>query len=203
MKEYWINHPTVLEGQSVQLIPLEIDQFDELVAASSDPVVWEHLAIEGYKEDILRKALFEAIQERNLGNAYPFVIISKEDNRIIGSTRYFDIHVEHRKLEIGWTWIQKDFWGSGINTEIKYIMLKYAFEHINVSRVQIKTGDTNIRSQRAIEKLGAKFEGILRKDRIRPNGSFRNSVYYSILSEEWPEVKHNLEAKLLNSAVMV
>ena len=108
-----------------------------------------------------------------------------------------DIHPKDRKLEIGWTWLHPDYWATAINPECKLLLLTYCFETLKTIRVQLKTSDINLRSRKAIEKIGGKFEGVLRKDRIRDNGVPRNSAYFSIIEEEWESAKKNLE-KLLS-----
>lgn len=121
----------------------------------------------------------------------------KKTNQIIGSTRFLDIDYQQKRLEIGFTWITPTKWRTPINTECKYLLLKYAFEQLSVNRVQIKTDHENKRSQAAIERLGAKKEGILRNHMIRSNGTIRNTVVYSIIDSEWSDVKLRLEGLLI------
>src|SRR5205085_2094257 len=130
--------------------------------------------------------------EREKGNHYPFVIVHKHSGKLIGSTRLFEIHPKDKNLEIGWTWLHPDYWATGINFECKLLLLTFCFEILGTIRVQLKTSDNNLRSRKAIEKIGGQFEGVLRKDRIRDNGEFRSSAYYSILDDEWENVKQNL-----------
>lgn len=130
------------------------------------------------------------------GIEHCFVMIDQADQRIIGSTRFLNIEPANRKLEIGWTWMHPDYWGSAVNFECKLLLFSYCFETLNIARVQIKTDELNIRSRRAIEKMGAHFEGILRNDMIREDGSYRNSAYYSVIIQDWPKVKSVLTQKL-------
>ena len=125
-----------------------------------------------------------------------FVIVRKSDERAIGMTAYLDIQPRNRGLEIGGTWLTPDVWRTAINTECKYLLLRHAFETLGCIRVQLKTDARNIRSQRAIERLGAVKEGVLRKHMIVKNGYERDTVMYSITDTEWPSVKANLEEKL-------
>ncbi|XJR87561.1 GNAT family N-acetyltransferase [Elizabethkingia anophelis] len=134
--------------------------------------------------------------ERTSGNQYPFVIIHKDTNKIIGSTRFFEIYPADKKLEIGWTWVTKDYWGTSINPECKLLLLTYCFETLKTNRVQLKTKDTNFRSRKAIEKIGGVFEGILRKDKIVSDGTTRNAAYYSILDEEWEQAKAKIRKQI-------
>ncbi len=188
----WIPHPVILEGNKVKLIPLENAHFDDLIAISKDKKIWEFLTVDGSDETTITTELKSALLKRMDGSEYPFTITDKETGKIIGSTRYIDIYPQYRKLEIGWTWNAQAFWGTGYNTECKLLLLTYAFETLNCVRVQLKTSDKNIRSQTAIRKIGAQFEGIIRHERILYNGVKRNSVMFSIIDDEWPEVKKNL-----------
>ncbi len=124
----------------------------------------------------------------------PFTVLV--DGEVAGSTRYGDIRAPHRGLEIGWTWLHPRWYGSGVNTRMKRLMLAHAFEQMGMLRVQIKTDGRNLRSQRAIEKLGAVREGVLRKHMVLPDGYVRDTVMYSITDEEWPRVKRDLEAQV-------
>ncbi len=187
----------ILEGKHVRLIPLEEKDIPELIKNSREEIIWKPLSINGMDEQILIAHYLEAIEATKKGEEYAFVIEHKETKEIIGSTRYLDIQTQHKKLEIGWTWIQTKYWGTKINPECKYLLLKHAFEELKCIRVQLKTNEENIRSQKAMEKIGAKREGILRKWRTRYNGTVHNVHFFSIIDEEWPEVKRNLE-KLLN-----
>ena len=193
--ENWIKHPTILKGEFVELISLEKSHFAELYELAKEPRIWEFLPTNCSEEIKFIKAYNEALVEREKGNHYPFVILNKATNKFIGSTRLFDIHPKDKKLEIGWTWLHPDFWATGLNYECKLLLLTFCFEQLKANRVQLKTSDINLRSRKAIEKIGAKFEGVLRKDRIRDNGVTRNSAYYSIIDEEWAVVKKNLTAK--------
>lgn len=191
----WIEHPTKLKGNIVELIPLEEKHFDELYLAASDEELWKFIPTDcSNKEKFMATYLF-ALSEREKGNHYPFVIYHKETKKLIGSTRLFDIVQADRKLEIGWTWIVKEHWGTKVNFECKLLLLTFCFEKLKAIRVQLKTDQNNIRSRNAIEKIGGKFEGILRKDRIKDNGIPRSSAYYSILDDEWEKVKAGLRSQ--------
>jgi RimJ/RimL family protein N-acetyltransferase len=134
--------------------------------------------------------------QREKGNHYPFVIYHKETGRIIGSTRWFDIHPEDKKLEIGWTWIIQEYWGTAVNFECKLLLLTHCFDVLQARRVQIKTDQNNLRSRKAIEKIGGQFEGILRKDKIKENGESRSAAYYSIIDDEWEAAKEKIQFQL-------
>jgi RimJ/RimL family protein N-acetyltransferase len=160
-----------------------------LVIVASNKNIWEHYIFDGSDPLKISRELEKALTAKENGIQFPFVIINKQTNKIIGSTRFLDIQSEHKKLEIGWTWLAPEYWSSEINPECKLLLLTHCFENLNAVRVQFKTDENNIRSRKAIEKIGGKLEGIMRNDMIRENGTLRNSALYSILANEWNEVK--------------
>lgn len=192
----WIKHPVVLEGEHVRLVPLSNSHFEALAVAANDDRIWEHQVIDGTNRNELFGSLREAIMKRSYGEQYPFTVIDKHTGRAYGVTRFFEIFDQHKKLEIGWTWYHPDYWGTGYNFECKLLLLTYCFEVLKTNRVQIKTRVTNERSKAAIRKLGAKEEGILRKDRILPNGEVRDTIMFSIIDDEWNDVKKYLKEKV-------
>ena len=196
MTQQWINHPIILTGTTVDLIPLEKEHFEELFTVASDKELWELIPTNCSEKETFYTAYNFALAERDKGNQYPFVILHKATNKLIGSTRFFEIFPNDKKLEVGWTWITKQFWGTEINLECKFLLLTFCFETLKANRVQLKTKDTNIRSRKAIEKIGGVFEGILRKDRIQNDGTTRNAAYYSILDDEWKQAKQKLLSQL-------
>lgn len=196
MTEHWIKHPTILQGQLVDLIPLEKEHFEELYEAASDKKLWEFIPSDGSNKDKFQVLYSAALEGREKGNHYPFVIQHRQTKKLIGSTRLFDIVEQDKKLEIGWTWITRDYWGTAINFECKLLLLTFCFEVLKANRVQLKTDETNIRSRTAIQKIGGQFEGILRKDRIRDNGVLRNTAYYSILDTEWEMAKDKIKLQM-------
>lgn len=192
----WIHHPTILRGETVDLFPLEKENFEELYTAAADKKVWEFIPVDGSVKEKFYEMYNFALAERDKGNHYPFIIYHKEEKKFIGSTRLFDIVQKDKKLEIGWTWLTADYWGTAINFECKLLLLAFCFEVLKANRVQIKTDETNLRSRKAIEKIGGVFEGILRKDRIRDNGIIRNTAYYSIINTEWEAAKEKIKKQL-------
>jgi N-acetyltransferase len=191
-----IQHPVVLEDEHILLQPLEAAHFDALIAIGQTPEIWTHLAIDGFMPDVLMTELKAALIKRTTGEQYPFTIVDKRTGAIIGSTRLYNIFPEHRKLEIGWTWYSPEYWGTGCNTACKLLLLTYCFETLHTVRVQLQTREQNLRSRAAIEKLGAKLEGILRNDRIRKEGISRNTAIFSIIDSEWLAVKQSLQQQL-------
>ena len=196
MTDKWIIHPTILTGETVRLVPLEKGHFEELYLAASDKKLWELIPVDCSKRETFDAAYNFALTEREKGNQYPFVIYHKATNKIIGSTRFFEIYPLDKKLEIGWTWIVTEYWGTEINFECKLLLLNFCFDTLKTIRVQIKTDSTNLRSRKAIEKIGGQFEGILRKDKIKENGVSRSAAYYSILDEEWDFAKEKITNQL-------
>ena len=196
MIKNWIEHPTVLNGTTVDLIPLEKEHFIELFRAASDKDLWKLIPTDCSNREKFDIAYNFALDERQKGSQYPFVIYYKPAKKIIGSTRLFEIFPKDKKLEIGWTWIIKEFQGTDVNLECKLLLLTFCFDKLKANRVQLKTKDTNYRSRKAIEKIGGVFEGILRKDRIQDDGTTRNAAYYSILDDEWETAKNKILLQL-------
>ena len=185
-----------LTGKRAKLVPMAASHYEGLYAASRDPNIWTYLTMRMQGPADMERLVREAFEARKQGSEVPFVIIDQETDRIVGSTRYLEITPTHRALEIGWTWLSPDVWRTRINTECKYLLLRYSFEVLQAVRVQLKTDMRNLRSQQAIERLGAVREGVLRHHRILPDGYRRDTVYFSILEAEWPAVKARLEGFL-------
>ncbi|MEN8699940.1 GNAT family N-acetyltransferase [Bacillus infantis] len=191
----WIE-PPILEGKSVRLSPIREDQSSLLWEAAAYKEIWEFTASKIFSLEEMKADTRKAADLVKEGKQLAFSVGLKESGRLVGSTRYLDILPENKTLEIGSTWYTPEVWRTSVNTECKFLLLRHAFEIWDMNRVQLKTDSRNIRSQEAIERLGAVKEGILRKDRIIADGYARNTVYYSILKEEWPQVKERLIQKL-------
>ncbi|WP_407673314.1 GNAT family N-acetyltransferase [Paenibacillus silvisoli] len=181
--------PITLTGTNVELVPMEEKHAQGLFEAGSFPEIWE---ITQGKMGALSDAEAYVKKAMNQPDALPFVIADRVTGRILGSTRFFDISTADKGLEIGSTWLTPSVWRTSINTECKFLLLRHCFETLGTIRVQLKTDLRNVRSQRAIERLGATKEGVLRNHKILPNGIVRDSVYYSVLDREWPAVKERL-----------
>lgn len=186
--------PVVLEGRSVRLEPLEATHAEGLMLAAT-PELFEYLfdrpepwTVDGFRTYI------QAIPR--LPARLPFAIVDLESGSAIGTTSYFDIRPEHLGLEIGYTWIGPQWQGGRVNPESKYLLLRHAFETLGCVRVQLKTDLRNLQSQRAMAKLGAQREGVLRRHMVRPDGYVRDTVLFSITDLEWPEVRAALERRL-------
>ncbi len=187
---------TTLKGETIELIPLQNEHFKELESISADARIWEFLSVNGSTPGRCIQLMNDALLEREKGTQFPFVIYHKKEQRLIGSTRFMEIVSQHKKLEIGWTWLQPQYWATHINPECKMLLLNYCFNVLKVVRVQLKTSEKNIRSQKAIVKIGAQFEGVLRNDLIQENGTPRSSAYFSILNSEWPAAEEKLQQYL-------
>jgi len=187
--------PVVLEGQIVRLEPMgpqHLSQLPDCVNpdlfvhfAATRPMSMETSELQRYFDELL-----------SLPNVIPYAIISRETGKMVGATSYMDIRAQHDGLEIGMTWLSKTSQGTKVNPECKLLLLQHAFEMIGCARVQLKTDGRNLQSQHAIEKLGAKKEGVLRKHMVMYDGFIRDTVMYSILPDEWPAVKEGLLARL-------
>jgi RimJ/RimL family protein N-acetyltransferase len=178
--------PTTLNGKFVDLISLSKEHFSSLRLLAREKRIWEHYIYDGSDPTKFDEILESALVEREKGSQFPFVILHKGDNRIIGSTRFLDIQFKHRKLEIGTTWIHPEYWGTEVNLECKLLLLTFCFEVLQALRVQLKTDENNERSRKAIVKIGGEFEG------MRENNTRRNSACYSIVAQEWNEKKERL-----------
>ena len=182
-----------LQGDVVRLEPLAAGHLEDLWAASRDPEVWRWLSI---TRPASRDELGSWIDEAVAGPDLPFATVLRESGAAVGSTRYLALRPEHRSVEIGWTWLAREAWGSGANAEAKLLMLSHAFDVWGCRRVELKTDALNERSRRAIEALGASFEGVHRKHMLVRGGENRDSAWYSVVDDEWPEVRARLVARL-------
>lgn len=184
----WIQYPLLLEGPKVKLIPLEKEHFDTLLEIGKDPRIWEFMPVDWLGKKELPEVLQDAVNGRNDGSQYPFVAIDKTNGKIFGSTRFLRLNKDFRTLEIGWTWYSPAYWNTGYNKECKFLMLQYCFETLQTISVNLGTATDNIRSQKAIEGIGAKYEGTVR-NRLISGGKKKSFKLYSITDEEWPEIK--------------
>ena len=187
---------TTLQGQGIILRPLQYADADALLRAAADGELWNLTVTVVPSATTVDAYLKKALDGREAGTVMPFVIVLKETGELIGSTRFWKIDPLNRKLEIGSSWISARFQKTFVNTEAKYLMLRHAFEVLDCVRVQFTTDENNQKSRNAILRLGAQQEGIVRHERIMPDGRKRNSVRFSIIEDEWPQVRLNLERKL-------
>lgn len=189
------SHPSLV-GPRIRLRPLAADDGDALLRAAADGELWFSRFTVIPSPDTVRRYVDIALQGREAGTMLPFVTEDVNSGQVIGSTRFWKIDRAHRKLEIGHTWLSASWQRTYANTEAKYLMLRHAFEVLGCVRVQFTTDELNDTSRHAILRLGAVQEGILRHERIMPDGRKRNSVRFSIIDDEWPRVRSRLEERL-------
>jgi RimJ/RimL family protein N-acetyltransferase len=189
--------PVVLTGKYVRLEPLTEEHVAGLAEIGLGQSFWNFMLYGDITTiDDMRNWVKDILARSRKGTDLPFVVIHLASGRVAGATRYLNIEPQHRGLEIGGTWYGSEFQRTVVNTECKYLLLRHAFETLQCIRVQLKTDLRNERSQKAIERLGAVKEGVLRNHMILPNGRYRHSVFYSILDTEWPGVKKRLEGMM-------
>lgn len=189
--------PVVLAGEVVLLEPLGYHHADQLAEAGAFDEIWTYLDRPTPRSvDAMAALIREALEEQERGQRIPFAIIDRASGTAVGSTSYLDIQPRNRTVEIGWTWLTPHVWGTGINTEAKFLLMRHAFEDHHAGRVALKTDLRNERSQRAIARLGAVREGVLRNHRLLSTGQYRHTVYFSVIDSEWPQVRERLR-KLL------
>jgi RimJ/RimL family protein N-acetyltransferase len=189
--------PVTLEGQYVRLEPLSLDHHSALCKVGLDPDLWRWTTTSITTADQMRAYIETALDWELEGTALPFAAVEKRSGQVVGSTRFGSIDRLNRRVEIGWTWVARNWQRTPINTETKYLMLRHAFETLGCIRVEFKTDSLNERSRRAILRIGAKEEGVLRNHMICDNGRLRHTVYYSIIDSEWPAAKERLERMLI------
>lgn len=187
---------STLTGPRIQLRPLQVSDAGALVAAASDGELWNVPFTVVPSAETVDDYIRNALEGHALGTVMPFVIVLRETGQVIGATRFWKIDRKNRKLEIGGTWLSASWQRTFVNTEAKYLLLRAAFDEMACVRVQLTTDESNIKSRTAILRLGAKEEGVIRNERIMPDGRKRNSVRYSIIDDEWPGIKFRLEAIL-------
>lgn len=192
--------PVTLTGRHLRLEPMRAAHAPALLEAGRDPEIWAWMPARPTTRAAMDAWLEKAMKGEAQGREYPFVVVRLADDRIIGSTRYLAVEEEDRTVEIGWTWYSPDAWGGVVNPEAKYLLMRHAFEDWHAIRVALKTDVKNLHSQAAIRKLGARYEGTLRNQRIRPDGSYRDTVIFSVIESEWPSVKAKLEQRLREPA---
>ena len=186
--------PVTLAGRRVRMEPLSLERhWEGLLAIGLDPELWRFTTNEPRTPEELRRYLDTALREQEEGRSLPFATVDLASGRVAGCTRFGNITPEHRRAEIGWTWVGRPFQRSHVNTEAKYLMLRHAFEVWGCMRVELKTSAKNQRSRAAMLRIGCTEEGTLRKHMLRDNGETRDTVYFSIVDHEWPAVKQRLE----------
>ena len=189
--------PVTLEGRFVRLEPLELARhWDGLRAVGLEPELWRFTSAQVRDESDLRRYFEKALEERERGVSVPFATIHRASGRVAGSTRFGSIVPEHKRVEIGWTWLGGEFQRTALNTEAKYLMLRHAFETWGCMRVEFKTSSTNLKSQAAMRRLGLVEEGLFRKWMFNESGTTRDTMWFSCIDDEWPAMQARLEGML-------
>lgn len=181
-----------LEGSFIKLVPMEVKHTKELVAVLNNPQIWEFTWRKITSAAQVEQLLETALRNQERGIDLPFVMIEQSTDKVVGTSRIMHLDRVHRNAEIGCTWISPEYWRTPVNTESKSLMLQYCFKELGLIRVDFTVVGDNLRSQRAIERIGAVKEGVMRKHRITSEGTVLDNVMYSIIDDEWPAVKDNL-----------
>jgi RimJ/RimL family protein N-acetyltransferase len=197
----WPGPARRLEGRLVVVEPLRPEHEPGLWRAASDPRVWRWLPWNGGEsEETFHAWMEDALLRTEQGLDCAFAVLEADDGKPLGSTRYLALRPEHRGVEIGWTWLGPNAWRTGANAEAKYLLLRHAFEDSGCMRVEFKTDALNERARAALEALPARFEGVFRKHMLVRGGTIRDSAWYAITDENWPEVRANLERRISEKA---
>jgi RimJ/RimL family protein N-acetyltransferase len=184
-------------GRRVVVEPLTIEHEAGLVQAAVDAEMFQWMPVDmASSREALHDWVATTLAAAQTGREVPYTILDVASGRVLGSTRFLDLRLEHLRAEIGWSWITRSAWGNGVNVETKLLLLGHAFERVGLRRVEFKTDARNARSRGALEALGAQFEGIFRKHMVVRDGGARDSAYYSVIDDDWPAVKQALQARL-------
>ena len=188
----------ILENDRVMLRPLQMSDVDHLLEfAISEAELWKYSYVRaGGSRENLENYIEIALKAKDNKAEYPFIVFDKKTQQYAGSTRFYDIQLKHQTLQLGYTWYGKDFQGTGLNKQCKYLLFQFAFEKMGMERVEFRADNNNARSIAAMKSIGCIVEGVLRSNLPKVEGGRRNSIVLSILKDEWPEVKRNLEEKL-------
>lgn len=193
----FLNEHIILENDRSRLEPLEEKHFPLLWPIAAERALWQFTQADIKTEDDFRRYFDKALQERKEGSSYPFAIYDKQNDCYAGCTRFGNISLRDKRQEIGWTWYKTSLQRTGINKATKFLLLSFGFENLELNRIELKTSHLNLKSQGAMLKIGAVKEGVLRKHSIADNGFVRDTVYFSFIKEEWPEIKNRVFKEFL------
>ncbi len=182
----------ILEDELVRLEPLEEKHFELLLPVAMEKSLWLFTVAKINTAEEFRKYFDTALGEKKNKKSYPFAYFDKQTNAYAGSTRFANIEFAHKKLEIGWTWIDPSLQGTGFNKHCKFLLLSFGFETLLLNRIELKTSLLNLKSQKAMLKIGAVKEGVFRKNIINDDGTIRDTVYFSFINDEWPAIKNSI-----------
>ena len=178
-----------LQTDEILLRPIKLEDFDPFLKLTDDKSMWIYFTSDLSEKAELKKWVETALTENEKKTRLAFTVVDKSTNKLIGSTSFGNISYRDKRIEIGWTWICKDYQGKGINDRMKYLMMKYAFDTMEFERVEFKTDVLNIPARKALRRVGAKEEGILRSHTLMTNNRRRDTIYYSVLRSEWDDIK--------------
>jgi len=190
-----IDFELILQSDKVLLRPLLIEDFDQLAGLANDQSMWVYFTSNLSDRVVLRNWMEDAILQKENKTRLPLVIIDKSSDKIAGSTSFGNISYHDKRVEIGWTWLGKEYQGKGLNDQIKYLMINYCFEVMNFERVEFKTDVLNIPARKALSRLGMTEEGVLRSHTLMTNSRRRDTIFYSVLKFEWSAIKIKMENK--------
>jgi len=197
--ENFFEQQIVLEDELVRIEPLEEKHFELLLPTAMQPSLWLFTLAKIDSPESFRKYFDTALVEERAKRSYPFAYFDKQKQQYVGSTRFGNIEFAHKKVEIGWTWIHPSLQGTGFNKHCKFLLLRFGFETLGLNRIELKTSLLNLKSQKAMRKIGATQEGIFRKNFVNDDGTLRDTVYFSFISDEWPEIKQNIFKEFIES----
>lgn len=188
----------ILENDIARLEPLTEQHFKSLLPVAMHIELWQFTGAYITNEAEFRHYFDTALEEKAAGLSYPFAIYDKRINEYVGSTRYANISLPNKRLEIGWTWYHPKVQRSGINKNCKFLLLSFGFDRLDLNRIELKTSHLNLKSQGAMLRIGAVKEGVLRRHSINDNGVVRDTVYFSFITEEWPEIKERVFGEMIS-----
>jgi RimJ/RimL family protein N-acetyltransferase len=191
-----LTEPVTFEGHFIRLLPVSLSHHERLCAIGLEPTLWQHTTLRVQTPDEMRRYIDKALESQAAGTALPFVVVLQATGQIVGTTRYHSIVREHRRVEIGFSWVGLPWQRSPVNTEAKYLLLSYAFEQARCQRVEFKADSQNEPSCRALLRIGATREGTLRQYMYSAHKGARNIALFSIIDVEWPDIKARLEQRL-------
>lgn len=190
----------ILEDDLVRLEPLQEKHFDLLLPTAMENSLWLFTVAKINSVESFRKYFDTALEEKRTKRSYPFAYYHKQEQRYVGCTRFANIEFPHKKMEIGWTWIHPSLQGTGFNKHCKFLLLQFGFETLGLNRIELKTSSLNLKSQKAMLKIGAVKEGVFRRNIVNDDGTIRDTVYFSFIKEEWPEIKGIIFNQFINSS---
>ncbi len=198
MSAFNVRKDYTLEDDCVLLRPLTVNDLDNLLPFSlHEPEIWKYSLLQGGGEENMKNYIKIAVDAREAGNEYPFIVFDKRKDSYAGSTRFYDIQLFHKTMQLGYTWYGKAFQGTGLNKHCKYLLLEFAFDELGMERVEFRADNNNQRSIAAMKSIGCVVEGVLRSNTIKHDGTRRDSIVLSILRNEWQNgVKKMLKGKL-------